>query len=187
LTSRIRRLSKSLSRKQGSKKDEKKSKNFKNAKLKLAKLHARVTRIRNNETHKLTTMLTNKYDVIGIERLNVKKMVGKHHLARAILDMSFFEFRRQIEYKAKITGSVVVVADEYFASSKKCSNCGTNNDKLTLTMREWVCPVCGSHHDRDVNAAINLRNNAVSYTVSACGELAKIIASTKQELNSTSA
>ena len=115
-------------------------------------------------------MLTQNYGTIGIEDLNVSGMAKNHRLARAVLDMSFFEFRRQIEYKSKMTGSVVVVADRFYPSSKKCSTCGEKYDGLDLSMREWDCPVCGCHHDRDINAAINLKNNAVSYTVSACGE-----------------
>ena len=170
LSSRLRRLSKSLSRKKGAKKGEKKSKNYIKAQNELTRLHARIANIRNDETHKLTTMLTSNYGVIGIEDLNVSGMVRNHCLARAISDMSFFEFRRQLEYKAKMTGSTVVIADRFYPSSKKCSNCGNNYNELDLSMREWECPVCKCHHDRDRNAAINLKYYAVSYTVSACGE-----------------
>ena len=170
LLSRLRRSNKSLSRKQGAKKGEKKSKNFNKAQKQLSRLHARIANIRNDETHKLTTMLTQSYGTIGIEDLNVSGMVKNHKLSRAILDMSFFEFRRQLEYKSKMTGSKVVVADRFFPSSKLCSNCGEKIESLELSIREWTCPVCNCHHDRDINAAINLKNNAVSYTVSACGE-----------------
>ncbi|MEN9504043.1 MAG: hypothetical protein RI964_3328 [Pseudomonadota bacterium] len=98
-------------------------------------------------------------------------MVKNRHLSRAISDMGFFEFRRQLEYKAAMRGGIVVVADRFFASSKTCSasGCGHKVDKLPLSVREWVCPACGASHDRDVNAAINLANYAVSSTVSACG------------------
>jgi putative transposase len=185
LLSRLRRLNKSLSRKKGAKKGEKKSRNFIRTQKQLSRLHAKIANIRNDETHKLTTMLTQNYGIIGIEDLNVSGMVKNHKLARAILDMSFFELRRQLEYKAKMTGSVVVVADMFYASSKLCSDCGTKNEDLMLSMREWTCPMCGQWHDRDINAAINLRNYAVSYTVSACGELVETITSMKQELNIT--
>ena len=114
LLSRLRRLNKSLSRKQGAKKGEKKSKNFIKARKQLSRLHSKIANIRNDETHKLTTMLTQNYGTIGIEDLNVSGMVKNHKLARAILDMSFFEQRRQLEYKAAMTGSVVVVADRFF-------------------------------------------------------------------------
>ena len=186
LLSRLRRLSKSLSRKQGAKKGEKKSKNFYKAKKKLSKLHARTANIRNDETHKLTSMLAEKYGIIGIEDLNVSGMSKNHRLARAVLDMSFFEFRRQIEYKSKMKGGHVIIADRFFPSSKTCSNCGHKNVELVLSMRNWTCPECGINHDRDINAAINLRNYAVSYTDAACGELVETVTSVKQELNITS-
>jgi len=163
LLSRLRRLNKSLSRKQGAKKDEKKSKNFIRTQKQLSKLHARTSNIRNDETHKLTTTLTQNYGTIGIEDLNVSGMVRNHKLARAVLDMSFFEFRRQLEYKANITGSFIGIADRFFPSSKLCSACGHKKESMTLSVREWICPSCGICHDRDVNAAINLKNYAIEY------------------------
>ena len=98
-------------------------------------------------------------------------MVKNRHLSRAISDRGFFEFRRQLQYKAGMRGAVVVVADRFFASSKTCSvpGCGHKVDKLPLSVREWTCPICGAVHDRDVNAAKNLQEYAVSYTVFACG------------------
>ena len=180
---RLRRTNKSLSRKQGAKKGEKKSNNFNKAKKKLARLHARISNIRSDELHKVTTSITQKYSIIGIEDLNVSGMVKNHKLARAINDVSLFEFRRQLEYKAQITGGKVIVSSRFFPSSKLCSSCGYKYDALTLKMREWDCPECKSKHDRDINAATNLRNNAVSYTVSACGELVETVTSVKQELN----
>ncbi|SEA37929.1 putative transposase [Thiothrix caldifontis] len=173
LLSRLQRLSRSLSRK------VKGSANRHKAKQKLAKLHARIANIRQDSLHQLTTDLTRRFHTIGIEDLNVSGMVKNRHLSRAISDMGFFEFRRQLEYKAAMRGSVVVVADRFFASSKTCSapGCGHKVDKLPLSVREWACPACGAIHDRDVNAAKNLQeyasaalsNHAVSYTVSACG------------------
>lgn len=97
-------------------------------------------------------------------------MVKNRHLSRAVSDMGFFEFRRQLEYKAAQRGGVVVVADRWYPSSKTCSGCGYKLEILPLGLREWVCPECGEVHDRDVNAAVNLRNLAVSSTVSVCGE-----------------
>ncbi|MBK8455151.1 MAG: RNA-guided endonuclease TnpB family protein [Thiofilum sp.] len=165
LLSRLQRLSRSLSRK------VKGSANRHKAKQKLAKLHARIARIRQDSLHQLTTDLTRRFHTLGIEDLNVSGMVKNRHLSRAISDRGFFEFRRQLEYKAAMRGGVVVVADRFFASSKTCSTpeCGYKVDKLPLSVREWTCPVCGAIHDRDVNAAINLAHYAVSYTVSACG------------------
>ncbi|WGZ96042.1 MAG: RNA-guided endonuclease TnpB family protein [Candidatus Thiothrix putei] len=165
LLSRLKRLSRSLSRK------VKSSANRHKAKQKLAKLHARIANIRQDSLHQLTTDLTRRFHTIGIEDLNVSGMVKNRHLSRAISDMGFFEFRRQLEYKAEMRGAVVVVADRFFASSKTCSAAGCEHkvEKLPLSVREWTCPVCGAVHDRDVNAAKNLEEYAVSYTVSACG------------------
>jgi len=164
LLKRIRRLSRSLSRKQ------KGSNNRKKANRKLARLHAKAAHIRSDSLHKLTTDLTRRFHTIGIEDLNVKGMVKNRHLARSVTDMGFFEFRRQLEYKADMRGGQIVVADRWFASSKTCSDCGHKLDELSLSVRQWTCPACGAKHDRDVNAACNLRNMAVSSTVSACGE-----------------
>jgi len=183
LLSRLRRINKSMSKKQGAKKGEKKSKNFIKDVKKLSNLHARVSNIRKDALHKLTTQLTRTYGKIGIEDLNVSGMIKNRRLSRSIMDMSFYEFRRQLEYKAKITGSEIIVADRFYPSSKKCSNCGEKYNELDLSMREWDCPNCKCHHDRDINAAINLKNYAVSYTVSACGELVETVTSVKQELN----
>lgn len=164
LLDRLRRLSRSLSRK------VKGSANRRKAKAKLAKLHARIAAIRSDFLHKLTTDLTRRFHTIGIEDLNVRGMMANRHLARSIADMSFFEFRRQLEYKAAMRGGVVKVADRFYASSKTCSDCGYTLETLPLSVREWTCPACGVIHDRDVNAAINLKNRAVSSTVAACGE-----------------
>lgn len=164
LLQRLRRLSRALSRK------VKGSANRQKAKAKLARLHARIAAIRINALHQLTTDLTRRFHTIGIENLNVRGMVRNRHLARSIADMGFFEFRRQLEYKAALRGGRVVVADRFYASSKTCSACAHTLGNLPLSMREWTCPGCGATHDRDVNAAINLKNMAVSSTVSVCGE-----------------
>ena len=164
LLGRLRRLSRNLSRKQ------KGSANRKKAKAKLAKLHSRIANIRSDALHKLTTDLTRRFHTIGIEDLNVRGMMRNRHLARSVADMGFFEFRRQLEYKAAMRGGQVVVADRWFPSSKTCSACGSVQQDMPLSVRQWVCPDCGARHDRDLNAAINLATYAVSSTVSACGE-----------------
>ena len=164
LLSRLQRLSRSLSRK------VKGSENRKKAKAKLSRLHARVGNIRRDAMHKLTRDLTCRFHTIGIEDLNVRGMVKNRHLSRAVSDMGFFEFRRQLEYKAAQRGGMIVVANRWYPSSKMCSSCGHKLDTLALSVREWTCPACGAAHDRDVNAAINLKNLAVSSTVSVCGE-----------------
>jgi putative transposase len=164
LLSRLQRLSRSLSRK------VKGSENRKKAKLKLAKLHARIGGIRKDALHQLTTDLTRRFHTISIEDLNVRGMLKNRHLSRAVADMGLFEFRRQLQYKAARRGGMVVVAERWYPSSKTCSGCGHKLETLPLSVREWSCPACGLIHDRDVNAAINLKNLAVSSTVSACGE-----------------
>ena len=163
LLSHLQRLSRSLSHK------VKGSANRHKAKQKLAKLHARIANIRQDSLHQLTTDLTRRFHTLGIEDLNVSGMVKNRHLSRAISDMGFFEFRRQLDYKATMRGGVVVVADRFFASSKTCAACGEKVEKLPLSIREWTCPVCGAVHDRDINAANNLEKYAVSSTGFACG------------------
>jgi len=159
---KLRRLNQSLSRKAGAKKGEKKSANFIKTKKKISRLYARMANIRSDDTHKLTTMLIQNYGVIGIEDLNVKGMMSNHKLARSVADMSFFEFRRQLEYKAETAGVKIVVADMWFPSSKICNVCGAKADEMPLSVREWTCVHCDSHHNRDINAAINLKNYALA-------------------------
>jgi putative transposase len=145
------------------------SRNRAKARLKLAKLHARIASIRNNGLHQLSTSITKRFHTIGIEDLNVKGMLANGRLARAIADMGWSELRRQFEYKSAWRGGQVVVAGRCYPSSKTCSGCGHRLGALGLGTRHWTCPSCGVLHNRDVNAAINLKNMAVSSTVSACG------------------
>lgn len=160
---KLRRLERVLSRK------VKGSRNRAKAKLKLAKLHARIANLRRESLHQLTTDLTRSFHTIGIEDLNVKGMLRNHRMASVIADMGFHELRRQLEYKAAWRGGRVVVADCWFPSSKLRSCCGHRLKALALGVRQWRCPGCSTLHDRDVNAAINLEKLAVSSTVSACG------------------
>jgi putative transposase len=142
------------------------------AKILVARIHRRVTRIRLDSIHKMTSWLVKTFRFIGIEDLNVRGMIRNHKLARALADASFGEIRRQIEYKAKLSGSSVVIADRFYPSSKRCSNCGEKIERLDLSEREWSCPSCGVIHDRDENASINLKLVAEGYseTLNACGE-----------------
>jgi putative transposase len=163
LLGRLRRLGRALSRKvQG-------SRNRARAKLKLARLHERIANIRRDSLHQLTARITRRFHTIGIEDLNVSGMLGNRRLARAIADMGFHALRRQLVYKAAWRGTQVVVADRWYPSSKTCSGCGHMLATLGLGVRRWTCPGCGALHDRDHNAAINLRNLAVSSTATACG------------------
>ena len=152
----LKRLSKSLSRKQ------KGSKNREKAKTKLSRLHDKISCIRKDFTHKLTTQLVKSYDVICIENLNVKGMVQNRKLSRAISDLGFYEFKRQLIYKANQWGKMVKEVDRFYPSSKTCSNCGfiMAKENLTLAVRHWICPSCHANHDRDINASINILNQA---------------------------
>jgi len=128
----------------------------------IARLHARIANIRADALHPLTTMLVERFDVIAIEDLNVAGMLKNHQLARRIADMGFGEFCRQLEYKAAQRGKTVIVVNRWYPSSKACSACGYKMLKMPLSVREWTCPACHTRHDRDVNAAINLRQVAES-------------------------
>ncbi len=132
------------------------SHNWKKAQLKIAKLHAKIANIRQDTLHKITTYLAKNHSQIIIENLNVSGMLKNGKLAKAIADMGFHEFRRQLEYKCQLYGSELIVADRWFPSSKTCSNCGWYNPDLKLSDRWFLCAECGSFLDRDGNAAINL-------------------------------
>ena len=138
------------------------SNNRRKSSLALARLHARVANVRADFTHKLTTRLCRKNQAVVIEDLHVKGMLANDRLSRAISDVGFGMFRSQIEYKAKRYGTRLVIADRWYPSSRLCSGCGWKNEALTLKDREWMCPQCGKHHDRDHNAALNLKRLATA-------------------------
>lgn len=129
------------------------------AKLKVARIHNRVSNQRKDSIHRLTDKLTRENSLICIEDLNVAGMVKNRKLARAISDAGFGEFRRQIEYKAQMRGAKVVVVDRFFPSSKTCSGCGNVKEKLMLSERTYECDQCGLVIDRDHNAALNILRN----------------------------
>nr|WP_315040889.1 RNA-guided endonuclease TnpB family protein [uncultured Moraxella sp.] len=153
---KLKRLSKSLSRKQ------KGSKNREKAKTKLSRLHFKISCIRKDFTHKLTSNLVKRFDTICIENLNVKGMAKNRKLSRAISDLGFYELKRQLIYKANIHNKTVKELDRFYPSSKTCSSCGFIMDKadLTLAIRNWTCPNCKTSHDRDINASLNILNQA---------------------------
>jgi putative transposase len=136
------------------------SNNRKKCALTLARTHARIANLRADFSHKLTTRLCRENQAVVIEDLHVKGMLANDKLARAISDVGFGQIRSQLEYKAKRYGVRLVVADRWYPSSRLCSCCGWKNETLTLKDREWTCPVCGTSHDRDVNAAKNLKRLA---------------------------
>ena len=133
------------------------SRNQRKATLVVAKLHRRIKNVREHFVHQFTTDLARTKSVIVVEDLNVANMVKNRSLARAISDQGWSEARRQWGYKTKQHGSRLIAADRFFASSKICSACGHRLEKLPLGVRRWTCPACGAEHDRDGNAAENLR------------------------------
>lgn len=148
-------------------KKQKGSNNRAKARLNVARVHARIADRRRDHLHKLSTRLVRENQVIAIEDLSVRNMVRNRSLARAISDASWSEFRSMLEYKADWYGRTVVAIDRFYPSSKSCSTCGRIADKMPLSIREWTC-LCGTVHDRDVNAAKNIR--AAGLAVLACGD-----------------
>jgi putative transposase len=144
------------------------SRNREKARRKVARIHARIADRRQDFLHKLSTRLIRENQTICIESLAVKAMAKHPTLAKAIHDVGWGEFVRQLEYKAAWYGRTLVAIDKWYPSSKRCSACGHVLGSLTLDIRHWTCPECGRVHDRDVNAAQNIL--AVGLTVSACGE-----------------
>ncbi len=145
-----------LSRKQ------KGSNNRSKQRVRLAKEHEKIANIRGDFLHKQTNMLANENQVVCVESLNVKGMLRNHHLAKAISDVSWSEFFRQLEYKTAEHGGIVVKVPTFYPSSQTCSCCGYKNPLIkNLAVREWRCPECGSYHNRDSNAATNILNKGL--------------------------
>lgn len=138
-------------------KKQKGSKNQDKARRKVAVLNEKIANQRSDFQHKLSRALVDNHDAIVLESLNIKGMVRNHHLAKSISDAGWSEFMRQIKYKADWAGKTVMEIGQWEPSSKTCHSCGHKLDKLTLDVREWICPRCGAHHDRDINAAINIK------------------------------
>lgn len=148
---RLAKLQRDLSRK------KKGSNNRNKARLKVAKLHEKITNQRKDFLHKLSSKITDENQVVVLEDLKISNMLKNHKLAKAINEVSWYEFRRQLEYKSEWYGREIIIAPSNYASSQLCSNCGYKNPEVkNLTLRKWICPECNTEHDRDINASKNL-------------------------------
>ncbi len=153
---KVKRLQRSMSRKQRG------SRNREKSRMRLAVAHERITNQRNDFLHKTSSALISDYDVICVETLAPSNMVRNHELAHSISDASWGEFIRQLEYKAKWRGKIVQKISQFFPSSQTCNVCGEKNKRMKdLSVRQWTCAKCGTHHDRDVNAARNILNEGL--------------------------
>lgn len=162
----LKRLERKLKREQRKlAKKQKCSANRGKQRVKLAKLYRRIRQQRQDFLHKVTYFLAKTKQEIVIEDLSVSGMLKNRKLAKSIANVSWAEFRRQLEYKTKRFGSLLTVADRFFPSSKTCSTCGFKVDKLPLSVRSWTCSNCSKLHDRDINAAINLRDFRVGKAI----------------------
>jgi len=150
---------------------QKGSKNRSKAKLRVAGIHAQIADRRQDFLHKLTTRLIHENQVLCVESLSVKNMLKNHHLAKAIVDVGWGELIRQLQYKAAWYGRSVVAIDKWYPSSKRCYDCGHVLEFLSLETRFWTCPECSVEHDRDINAALNIK--AAGLAVFACGEMVR--------------
>ena len=144
------------------------SQNRKKAQRKVARIHARIADRRRNYQHQLSTSIMHENQVVCVESLAVKNMVKNPYLSKSISDVGWGEFVRQLGYKAKWYGRTLVKIDQWYPSSKTCSACGYILDSLDLSIRTWVCPACGTRHDRDTNAARNVLTEGLS-ALNACG------------------
>jgi putative transposase len=156
-------------------KKQKGSSNRNKARKAVAKVHEKITRCREDFLHKLSRKLVDENQVIVVENLAVKNMVKNHKLAKSISDCGWGQFCTMLKYKAEWKGKYYIEVDRFFPSSKTCNNCLNQVDSLTLDMRLWQCPKCGTIHDRDINAAKNIRDEglrilAVGHIASASGE-----------------
>lgn len=137
------------------------SKRYEKQRIKVAKIHEKITNYRRNFSHNLSNVITNENQVIIMETLSSKEVQQNKQLSKSVTDVSWFEFGRQLEYKSKWKGRTFYKIDKWYPSSQICSCCGYNDGKHSLDIREWTCPICNTHHDRDINASINILTQGI--------------------------
>lgn len=137
------------------------SKNYRKQRMKVARIHEKIANQRKDFLNKLSTTLIKNHDVICIENLSSQNLMKNHKLAKVIGDVSWYEFVRMLEYKANWYEKQVSKISRWYPSSQICSDCGFSSGKKPLSVREWTCANCGSHHDRDINASINILNEGL--------------------------
>ena len=154
---KLKKLNKKLSKKQ------KGSNNKNKLRIKFAKVHEKIKNQRLSYLHQITSKLVNENQVICIEDLNVSGMMSNHKLAKSIQELSFYEFRRQLDYKCRWYERQLIIIDRFYSSSKTCHNCGYIYKDLKLSQREWVCPQCDKKVDRDYNASLNILSEGLRH------------------------
>ena len=137
------------------------SKRYEKQRIKVAKIHEKIINCRRNFSHNLSNVITNENQVIIMETLSSKEVQQNEQLSKSVTDVSWFEFGRQLEYKSKWKGRTFYKIDKWYPSSQICSCCGYNDGKHSLDIREWTCPNCNTHHDRDINASINILTQGI--------------------------
>ena len=164
---KISKLSSSL------RKVKRKSETYQKRRLKYARLHEKIYNQRRDYLHKLSTRIANEYDYVFVEDIDLEEISQKDMMGRPTKDNAYGTFIKMLDYKMRDRGKKLIKVDRYFPSTKMCSDCGYVNKELTIDDREWICPRCGTKHERDVNAAINIRKEGLSKIIPLDSRFAK--------------